>query len=125
MKRILLADDEVAILLAFKKMLEGPGVQVEAVDSTKKAQSSLKNRNCDVLLVDLRLQGTADMQGLKLVEYARKHKPSCFIVVFTAYGDEKIKSEAISAGADLFLIKPVSPTNLKKILLTRNLYTQL
>ena len=125
MKRILLADDEESILLAYKKLLEDCDVQVEAVDCAQTAQTLLDQNNFDAFIVDLRLVGSAQgMDGLMLVDYARRKNPSCFIVIITAYFDKEIEYKAYDSGADLLLEKPVSPTQLKELFRSKNIYSK-
>ena len=124
MKRILLADDEETILLAYQKLLQGDGVEVIAVDTAEMATICLKQECYDAFIVDLRIHGTAVMDGLDLVSLARKKQHSCFIVVVTAYGDKEIETNAADAGADLFLEKPVSPVKLKGMLKEKQIYSK-
>ncbi|KMQ51881.1 response regulator receiver protein [Chitinispirillum alkaliphilum] len=124
MKRILLAEDEESIQIAYKMLLEGPGVEVQPVDCVQNAKNHLEKEQFEAFIVDLRLQGNASMDGLHLIDYARKYqKTPCYIIVITAYGDKETEALALSAGADLFLEKPLSPINLKNILSSINIYS--
>ncbi len=123
MKKILLADDEESIQVAYSRLLESPGVAVEVVGCVESAQNCLESQQYAAIIVDLRLQGTASMPGLSLVRSARKTQLNCFSVVMTAYGDKQTEDKAIDAGADLFLEKPVSPGILKNLFADRNIYS--
>ncbi|MDG5814948.1 response regulator [Chitinispirillales bacterium ANBcel5] len=122
MGRILIVDDEEAILLAFQKLLQKQGVTVDVANSTVEAYAFIETKDYDVLIIDLRIEGTAKMQGCELVTMARTLHPLAIIIVITAYGDEDLKSHALQAGADMFLIKPVSPIALRTLLQKKGIY---
>ncbi len=121
MKRILLTDDEEAILVAFKKILQGPDIAVDTADSVDTACSLLLQQAYDAIIVDLRLEGTASLVGLDLVRFARHHAPFALIIVVTAYGDQDIEYSVLGSGASYYLEKPVSPSIVRNILLAEGI----
>ena len=66
MKRILLADDEESLLLAYQKLLYAPGITIDSIQSVADAQKMLENFY-DAVIVDLRLAGTMEMDGLQII----------------------------------------------------------
>lgn len=89
------------------------GHQVTCWPSFGSARSGLSNTHCDVLLLDWML---SDSIGLEVIEWIRLSKGwSCAIVVLTAHEDERLVVEALSAGADDFMLKPAS----REVLLAR------
>jgi DNA-binding response OmpR family regulator len=101
-KKILVADDDEAILDALILILEDAGYEVEATDNGMTIRDSLSN-SPDLLLLDIRMSG---WNGRDICRYlksqeATKHIP---IILFSANRDtEKLAREA---GADDFITKP-------------------
>ncbi len=123
MNKILIADDEECLLLAYKKLLSGPGVQIDTAQSAPEAQHLLSLCIYSAVIVDLRLAGSADMDGINIVVDAHRIHPECKIIVLTAYGDYQIKECVIKAGATLFLEKPISVLLIRDLLKTFGLYS--
>ena len=71
-KRILVVDDEEAILLAFRKLLSRPNVEVDTCECIEDAKRNLDSIYYDA--VDLRLSGTLGQEGLKFSYIRSKSK---------------------------------------------------
>jgi DNA-binding response OmpR family regulator len=115
-KRILLVDDEEVILFGFKHVLSEPWLQVDTADTREMALSLAETNVYAAAILDLRLSNSTTLEGLELIPVVKNTQKNCRIIVVTAYGDETIKRQALAAGADLFLEKPVSPEVIKKAL---------
>jgi DNA-binding response OmpR family regulator len=122
MKKILLVDDEDAILFAFSKILQTKDMHVDTAQSTQEAETMLSQSSYEAVIVDLRLNGTDQTDGLTVVSMAKQRSQGSKIVVMTAYGSEKEKAFLEETGVDAYLEKPVSPTNLKQILGSLGVY---
>jgi len=123
MKRILYADDEDALLLAFSKLLSGPGIEIDTAQSASEAEKLITERSYDVLIVDLRMAGSASMDGLEVIACARKHQSHAAIIVLTAYGDTMIRENVLNSGASYYFEKPVSPHRIRQLLGTLGFYS--
>ena len=55
-RRILLVDDEVAILLTLKAVLEINGFEVETAASARQAKSRLKSSTYHMVITDMRME---------------------------------------------------------------------
>jgi DNA-binding response OmpR family regulator len=107
-KRILLVDDESAVLFAYKKVLQHPGLEVDAADSKEATLQLLKKNAYDAVILDLRLgDGTCD-QGFELIASIKREFPKTTIIMITAYGSNEIKEKALRLGAEYYFEKPVS-----------------
>jgi CheY-like chemotaxis protein len=75
----------------------------------------------NVLLIDIVMSGVS---GLELIQQIRQraHLDNCFIVAVTGRTDEELRLHCTKAGVDLYLIKPVSPSILKALLLWESGY---
>jgi DNA-binding NtrC family response regulator len=115
-KHVLLVDDETAILMAFKKLLQGPGIEIDTADTMESAQSALNARNYDAVIADLRLGDTGGEEGLEILRFVKKQNPSTPTILITAYGNPEVMEKTFKLGADLYLEKPVSSNTLRDAL---------
>jgi DNA-binding NtrC family response regulator len=115
-KYVLLVDDESAILMAFKKLLQGPGVEIDTADNMESAQSALNARNYDAVIADLRLGDTGGEEGLEILRFVKRQNPSTPTILITAYGNPEVMEKTFKLGADLYLEKPVSSNTLRDAL---------
>src|SRR3954471_23170809 len=81
--RIMVVDDDPAIVELFSDYLRMQGAQVEAAGSSEKASALIPERGFDLLVVDY-LPG-----ALKLIEQFRGALPSSTIVVLTGSTDDR------------------------------------
>lgn len=108
--RILLVDDEAAILRTFRYCLEDAGYQVAAANSAAQAETLLQQQVFDLCFLDLRL---GDDNGLDVLERMRVQAPWMRVVIITAHSAIDTAVDAIQAGAVDYLVKPCSPQQLR------------
>lgn len=103
MTKVLLVDDENLLLESLEIILTMNGMEVvgKAADG-KAALSLLEHTSCDVALVDLNMKG---MGGIELIAHLRQRHPAVKILVLTTFYDETHITDAISGGADGYLLK--------------------
>jgi DNA-binding NtrC family response regulator len=106
-RRLLVVDDEEAILLAFLDYFTLHGFDVRCARDRAEAQEQLEREAFDGVIADLRLAGSGGLEGLEVVERARRRWPGTRTVIVTAYGSPEVESEARRRGVDAFLHKPV------------------
>jgi signal transduction histidine kinase len=104
-RRILIADDNAEIheMLGDFFMSEGFEV-VHAFDGEEAIRQTAENRP-HLVLLDMRMPGE---DGLNVVRRVRETDLDTAIVLYTAFGSEALGLEALRAGADDYLKKPVS-----------------
>jgi DNA-binding NarL/FixJ family response regulator len=83
--------------------------------SPAEALTLLDDRTADVALVDYRL---GDGNGLDLCTEIKKSHPDVHVVVFTAFGNPQLLTEAIRAGASGYVLKDISTESLPEVLWT-------
>jgi DNA-binding response OmpR family regulator len=110
--RIMVVDDDPAIVELFGDYLRMQGAQVETAGSTEKASALLPDRGFDLLVVDY-LPG-----ALQLIKQFRAALPSSAIVVLTGSTDDKQENEAMRVGASLVLHKPIGLPKLWEVITT-------
>lgn len=105
MARILVVDDEPAIVLAVKDELLFEGYEVEAAADGTTALATARAWQPDVLLLDLMLPG---LNGFEVCRRLRPEMPALWVIIFTVRGQEADRITGFEAGADDYVIKPFS-----------------
>src|SRR2546426_537668 len=80
--RILVVDDEAAILRLLKEALTQWGYQVTGATSAAEALQALRGDMFDAVITDIRMP---DMNGLELLKEIKRHDESVEVVVMTGY----------------------------------------
>ncbi len=101
---ILVVDDEAQITRVLKTTLSSQGYGIRSASDGEEALQLMKDWTPDLVVTDLRMP---NMDGLELCRRIRteSHIP---IIVLSVKGEEKIKVEALDAGADDYITKPFS-----------------
>ena len=109
MKILIAEDDPISLLLLQKQLAKEPLELCVAADGYE-AYKKLNECRPDILVTDLMMPRTS---GLALIGMVRanykKHLP---ILVLSAMDDESTVMEALSIGADDFIIKPAEQKEL-------------
>jgi len=115
---VLLADDDENILSALKLQLKVEGFSCLAVSSPAEVLKQLKQKNFDLLLMDLNyhLDTTSGSEGLELISTIRKSDVLMPIVAMTGWGTIDIAVDAMRRGANDFIEKPCDNNRLTNIL---------
>lgn len=107
-RRILLVDDELAILLTLKAILEMNGFEVETAISAKEAAEKLRAHTYQMVITDMRME--SEHAGYDVIRTAKKmdYKPATAIL--TAF--PTLGGNWQSEGADSLLVKPMNTEDL-------------
>jgi two-component system response regulator RegA len=101
----LLIDDEPVFLRTLQRSLERQGIQSMTATTTDAALDAARSTDFDFALVDLKI---GKESGLRLIAPLRELRPKMRIVMMTGYASVATAVEAIKAGADDYLLKPVN-----------------
>lgn len=101
-RRILLVDDEVAVLLTLKAVLEISGFDVDTAASGREGKSKLRNHEYHMVITDMRME--SDAAGIEVISAARSATYHPAIALLTAY--PIAEDDWQSLGADKMLVKP-------------------
>ncbi len=114
MKKILLIEDTPEILENFTEYLEMQGYEVHAADNGKGGVSLAIEISPDLIICDALM---ADMDGFEVLKLIRSSDKTTEIpFVFSTSLSEKIdKTEALSLGADDYLVKPFDLSKLLEV----------
>jgi DNA-binding NtrC family response regulator len=110
--RVLVVDDEKAMLLALKGLLTKEGYQVETASSGDEALRRIDTGNFHVVITDLSMDGVS---GMQVLERARAVDPDLAVIMITAYGSEKIAVQAMKLGAVDYIPKPFDNDELRLV----------
>jgi DNA-binding response OmpR family regulator len=102
-RRILLVDDEVAVLLTLKAVLEISGFEVDTAASAREGKSKLHTHEYQMVITDMRME--SDASGREVIEAARHAPYHPAVALLTAFpvADEDWQE----MGADKMLMKPM------------------
>ncbi|HSM87071.1 MAG TPA: response regulator [Candidatus Limnocylindrales bacterium] len=107
-RRILLVDDELAILLTLKAILEIHGFDVETAASAKEAISKLKAASYHMVITDMKMEH--DRAGYDVIRAANKTDYDPAVAILTAY--PLLGSDWKNEGAQSMLVKPMNTDDL-------------
>jgi DNA-binding NtrC family response regulator len=121
MPRVLIADDQPAVIEALRLLLKGEGFETRAVASPSDVAEALARQTFDVALIDLNYtrDTTSGQEGLDLLTRVRELDPTLPVVVMTAWGSVEVAVAALQRGASDFVQKPWDNARLLTILRTQ------
>src|SRR6185437_7094755 len=102
-RRILVVDDELAILLTLRAILEMNGFEVETAASAKEAEKKLSGNTFHMVITDMRMEH--ETAGYDVIRAARKQTYNPATAILTAY--PSLGSDWHSHGAESLLVKPM------------------
>jgi DNA-binding response OmpR family regulator len=105
--RLLIIEDEVAILDALRHFFAHQGFSVHTAREREEAEGLLADQVYDAVIADLRLSGSFNTDGLEIVRFIREHRPDAKVILLTAYGSPEVEAEAERLGVNAFLHKPM------------------
>jgi two-component system response regulator MprA len=101
--RILVVDDDQAVLRSIDRALRLEGYDVETVGSGGEALESLAQSPPDALVLDL---GLPDFDGLQVCRRMRSAGDDTPVLMLTARDAVDDRVQGLDAGADDYLVKP-------------------
>ncbi len=111
-KKILIVDDDRTILTSFSEILQSKGYSIDTAESGTEAISKTEKDYFNLVLLDIKLP---DMEGIDLLNSIRETNPRMMKIVVSGYASLENSVAALNRGADAYLIKPVDPEELVRI----------
>jgi FixJ family two-component response regulator len=102
-KLIAIVDDDDSIRRALQGLLESAELPAQAFASAEEFLKSGQRHQIACLIADIRMPG---MSGLELQAKLNSERCKIPIIFITAHGDEKLRMQALRAGAVEFMAKP-------------------
>ena len=100
---VAVVDDDELIRVALRRLLKASGLAVTTFESAEAFLESGQLPEVGCLIADIRMPG---ISGLELQAKLKSNGSATPIIFITAHGDEKMRMQAMRAGAVAFLAKP-------------------
>jgi len=113
--RLLVIDDESAVLSLIRRVGESQGFEVVTCTDGRQALAQAEARRPDLVMVDLRMP---DVNGLEIVRALRRTDSAAIIVLMTGFGSIDSAVEAVKLGATDYLTKPFNMQRLTEMFVT-------
>lgn len=107
-RRILLVDDDVAVLLTLKAVLEMHGFEVETANSVADAVAKMSAHTYQMVISDMRME--TESAGWQVVRAAKEQPYHPATAILTAY--PPLEGDWKNRGAQSLLVKPVGTSDL-------------
>lgn len=107
MHRILIVDDEEAILFSYRMLFRGDRVEVATCTNVEDAIELLQSHDYEAVVTDLRFGDSENQGGLDLLHHLREHRATTPVILATGYGNDQIKEKVLSLGVYAYFDKPV------------------
>jgi two-component system phosphate regulon response regulator PhoB len=111
MPRILIVEDEAALTLLLRYNLEAAHYTVETASRGDEAEIKLRESPPDLVILDWMLPGLSGIEICRRLR-ARSETRQIPIIILTARGEESERIRGLATGADDYIVKPFSVTEL-------------
>jgi len=108
--KILVVDDDAAVVRSIRRVLEADGYDVDAAESGEKGLRLACDSDYDLVLLDLRL---GQMDGLEVLRLLREKKSQQLVIMITGFANVASAVEAMKRGAYDYIQKPFNIDELK------------
>ena len=110
-KTVLIVDDELSILVPLQFLMEKEGYVAKLAQSGKEALEKISDLRPDLILLDIMLP---DLDGYEIYQMIRQRPEwsSIRIIFLTAKNREADMAKGLAMGADAYITKPFSNTQL-------------
>jgi EAL domain-containing protein (putative c-di-GMP-specific phosphodiesterase class I) len=105
-RRVLIIDDEPAVLRVLALLLERNGFTVASASNARDGLALLADKGFDVVLTDIIMP---ELSGLDFLKELRQHDLDVPVILMTAGATLDSALDAIEYGAQQYLLKPVEP----------------
>jgi DNA-binding response OmpR family regulator len=113
MRRLVVADDNVAMVAALRIFLRRCGWEVIGAHDGLTALAAIQEACPPVALIDI---GLPKLDGLELAQRVRAGGAVCRLVAMSGFGTARDRDRSERAGFDLHLVKPIDPGVLRAAL---------
>ena len=103
--RLLIVDDDEAILRNLERILSLEGYETDTARTGLEAIKKTKRNFYNLVLLDIKLP---DMEGTELLKKIHETFPRMIKIMVTGYPDLENAIRSLNFGADAYLVKPVS-----------------
>jgi nitrogen regulation protein NR(I) len=112
MSKILIVDDEQSVLAAFEELLTEQGHVAITAKRGDLALARVESDEPDLVILDVQMPG---MSGLEAFQRIRQRSAKLPVIIMTGHGTTESAIEATKLGAFDYLLKPVDPESMLRI----------
>ena len=109
----MIIDDDKSILRILTRILQKQGYNTHTAETGREAEERISSQSYDLALIDVKLP---DTDGIDLLQRIQATRPNMIKIILTGFASMDNGIKALNAGANAYLVKPVEPTELLKIL---------
>ena len=109
---ILVLDDEPIVLKRLKPALEKSGYDVEAFSRSLEASSRVLEKDFDIVITDLKMEG---LDGMEFLTRVKDRSPLTEVIVITGFATMETAKESFKKGVFDFLAKPFKLGEIKEV----------
>jgi len=110
---ILLLDDEAIVGKRLKPALGRIGCNVEVFQDPELALKRIAEKDFDIVVTDIYMDG---MDGMQVLDLVHEKSPRTKIIMITGYAMISLAREAMEKGAFDFIAKPFKPDDLRAVI---------
>jgi CheY-like chemotaxis protein len=110
---VMIVDDEPIVGKRLKPALEKSGFVVEYYEHPSAAVDRLNEKQFDIIVTDLRMEG---LDGIQILEHVMEHCDHTRVILITGYATVEVAREALVKGAFDFISKPFKARDLKAVI---------
>jgi EAL domain-containing protein (putative c-di-GMP-specific phosphodiesterase class I)/ActR/RegA family two-component response regulator len=114
MRRVLLLDDEPAVLGVLADYLAAPGLEIVTCREIEAAEAILEHHRFDVVVTDLRVSELGGLEGIRLIRYVSTHFPETTVLAMSGYVNDDVHALGRAVGAAAVLEKPIDLRRLRR-----------
>ncbi|MBM6885715.1 response regulator [Pseudoflavonifractor phocaeensis] len=107
--QVLIVDDDQAVLTMLYKVISSNGLQADTAESGEACLELLKQKQYDLLLLDINLSG---MDGFQVIQHIRRQGSKIPIVIVSGRKEDYDTLYGLDIGADDYITKPLNPVTL-------------
>jgi DNA-binding response OmpR family regulator len=112
--RVLVVDDEEELVDALVERLNMRGIHADGVTTGKAALEYLRDSDCDVVLLDVKMPSPG---GLEVLREMKRHQADREVILLTGHGSAQDAKLGMGLGAFDYVMKPVNIEELMVLLL--------
>ena len=110
---VMILDDEPIVGKRLSPPLIKAGFDVEFLEDPTKALARLNEKEFDIVVTDLRMEG---VDGIQILEYIMENCKNTRVILITGYATVEVAREALVKGAFDFIAKPFKPKDLRAVI---------
>src|SRR5256885_11981910 len=110
--KILVIDDEIGPRESLRMLLK-PDYNVQTADCVEAGLKSLKEKQPDTIVMDIRMPGMTGIEGLRKI---REVDPHLSVIMLTGFGALETAKEAVRLGANDYISKPFDAGEMREVI---------